>query len=495
MNSRSTKKANVNGSKKRKKWIVISTLILSVLLASGYLFGVFFYSTNVLKTVVYNDQKTGIVKYSDIDSYMKEVVEGQTVVIKTADPNENITVPMKSIEPKYSIDEATNDLKSQTNVWRWPVQLFTRSVLGLHVNMTIDGDLLKQRLTDVGLFDNSKRLAANDAQISVGDNGVEITPAKVGTQLNEEATFQKIQEALNRGELTIDVSDCTIPPLTSEKDLEQLKQEADSYIQAPIALTLGKDKLVLTPKQKSGLLSIDDKAKKVTISSDGVTKLMTELNNQFVKAQGGESATTKVEFGNGAAKIVANAANILSMNVQKEAATVKQALESKQGIDYAPAVQPNASGMYTYVNAAGNITKNGSHFIEVSIPAQKLWMYQGDKVVLAADIVTGSENATKNTPTIRGLFQILYKQQGTTLRGSTVGYTGDQDYNVKVNYWIPFESNGYGLHDAEGWKPYARYGGTYYKSEGSHGCVNMRNADVKVVYDTAPTGTPLWVHE
>lgn len=494
MNSRKDKQKQTTGKFPKKKVSIIAG-VLAGLLLSGYLFGVFFYSTNVLKTVVYDNQKTGIKQYSDIDSYMKQVIESKKVSIVTADTNEKFEIPMKALEPQYSLEEAKKDLKSQTNPWRWPIQLFTRSVLGLHVKMTINGELLKQRLTDVGLFDNSKRVATNDAKITVSDKGVVIEPEKSGTQLDEEKTFLKIQEALDKGEVTIDVSDCTIPPLTSEKDLEVLKQEAQGLIDTPISLTLGGVKQTLTLEQKSALLTIDDKEKKVAISKEATIKLLTDFNNQYIKSQGGTTATSVVEFGSGTARIVSNASNIMTMNVETEVNTIKAAMESKKALDYTPVVKANIDGSYTYKNTSGTVSKNGRHFVEVSIPEQKLWIYQGDKVVLSADIVTGMESSAKFTPTIRGVFQILYKQQGATLRGSTVGYTGDQDYNVKVNYWIPFDSQGYGFHDAEGWKPFARYGGTYYKTEGSHGCVNMRNKDVKVLFDTVATGAPVWVHE
>lgn len=498
MKSRSTKKQNEKKTTRKfftKKKVALIAFALVLIFGAGYAAGVLFYSTNVIKTVVYNDQDTGIKKYSDIESYMNKVIEGKEVKIITADESEKFTVPMKSLEPRYSIDEATTDLKQQTNAWRWPIELFTKNVLGLNVNMTIDGELLKQRLIDIGLFDNSKRVATNDAKITVDENGVHIEPEKGGTQLDEEATFQKIKQGLDNGELVINVADCTIPPVTSVKDLEKLKQEAQGYIDAPITLKLGAKKQTLTSKQKSTLLTIDDKEKKISISKDAIMKLLREFNSEYIKTQGATTAIPTVELGGGVAKIVAAADNILSMDVNVEADTIKKAIETKQGIDYAPAVKPNAEGTFMYENKGANITKKGRHFIEVSIPQQKLWIYQGDKVVLDADIVTGMESQAKFTPTIRGVFQVMYKQQDTTLRGSTVGYTGDQDYNVKVNYWIPFDSKGYGFHDAEGWKPYARYGGTYYKTEGSHGCVNMRNKDVKVLFDTVANGTPVWVHE
>lgn len=478
-----------------KKWVIISVITIVTLLAASYFAGVFFYSSRVLNTVVFNDENTGITQYSDVDSYVKKVISEKNLVIKTADSKENFSIPLKTLNPEYSINEINEHLKSQMSPWKWPVQLFFKKDVGLNVYLSIDSSLLKQRLTALGLFDNSNRVETKDATITVADTGLTIKAPEKGTQLDAEATFKKIKDELDQGKVTIDVSECTVPPITSEKDLEKLRQDAQKYVDTPISLTLGQTKQVLTSKQKASMLAIDEKAKKVTVSDELVASVLTEINDQYAKSQGGTSAESRVTFGNGEAKLVSSATSVLIMNVANEVPKVKAAFEKKQALDYAPVVKENATGVYTYKNKTGDITKVSRHFVEVSIPQQKLWVYEGGTVVLSADIVTGMESPAKNTPTVRGLFQILSKEQGTILRGSTVGYTGAQDYKVRVNYWIPFERSGYGFHDAEGWKPYDRYGGTYYKTEGSHGCVNMRNKDVKVLFETAATGTPVWVHE
>ena len=46
---------------------------------------------------------------------------------------------------------------------------------------------------------------------------------------------------------------------------------------------------------------------------------------------------------------------------------------------------------------------------------------------------------------------------------------GRPEYETKVGYWMPFY-DGCGFHDAW-WR--TAFGGTIYKTAGSHGCVNL----------------------
>ncbi|MBQ7463714.1 MAG: L,D-transpeptidase, partial [Lachnospiraceae bacterium] len=50
---------------------------------------------------------------------------------------------------------------------------------------------------------------------------------------------------------------------------------------------------------------------------------------------------------------------------------------------------------------------------------------------------------------------------------------------------------GYGLHDAS-WR--GAFGGNIYKTNGSHGCVNMPRATAEALFATVNVGTPVVVH-
>ena len=98
------------------------------------------------------------------------------------------------------------------------------------------------------------------------------------------------------------------------------------------------------------------------------------------------------------------------------------------------------------------------------------------------DIVSGKP--VKGRETYRGAWPIAYKASPYNLSSSEYGY------NVKVNYWMPFVY-GQGLHDAS-WQ--SSFGGNRYKTNGSHGCVNMPTGRIPEFYRQAEVGMPVVMH-
>ena len=78
---------------------------------------------------------------------------------------------------------------------------------------------------------------------------------------------------------------------------------------------------------------------------------------------------------------------------------------------------------------------------------------------------------------------VLNKARNVTLKGA--------DYESFVNYWIAFKGSAYGLHDAS-WR--SNFGGTIYKYNGSHGCVNMPYYKVQELYNLVDIGTPVYIN-
>lgn len=118
-------------------------------------------------------------------------------------------------------------------------------------------------------------------------------------------------------------------------------------------------------------------------------------------------------------------------------------------------------------------------YIDVSISEQRLNYYEYGKLVLSSDIVTGVNNGT---PT--GNYRVLNKARNVTLKGA--------DYTSFVNYWIAFIGHSYGIHDAS-WR--TNFGGSIYKYNGSHGCINMPYTNASKLYNMVDIGTPVHVNK
>lgn len=122
--------------------------------------------------------------------------------------------------------------------------------------------------------------------------------------------------------------------------------------------------------------------------------------------------------------------------------------------------------------------------VVVDISDQTLYFYDNGKLVFKTPVVTGKIYGQKYHGTPTGTFHILYKQRDQHLRG--LEDDGKTKYDSFVNYWMPFRSDGYGLHDAP-WR--GAFGGTIYQYSGSHGCVNMPPSYAKRLYNSINVGS------
>lgn len=131
------------------------------------------------------------------------------------------------------------------------------------------------------------------------------------------------------------------------------------------------------------------------------------------------------------------------------------------------------------VTASAYGYSTGSTYIEISIDQQHMWFYKNGERLVTTDVVTGNYGSN-DTP--KGYFDIYSKDTDTNLYGA--------DYVSHVDYWMPFYG-GYGIHDSS-WR--SEYGGSIYKGDGSHGCVNTPLSQVSRIYYNAPVGTPVIIY-
>lgn len=122
----------------------------------------------------------------------------------------------------------------------------------------------------------------------------------------------------------------------------------------------------------------------------------------------------------------------------------------------------------------------GDTYVEVSLDAQHMWYIVDGDVYLESDCVTGNYG-TADTP--EGFHEVNDKASPCVLEA--------EDYRTVVQYWMPFIGGGWGLHDAS-WR--SSFGGSIYKGDGSHGCVNLPYDVAEKLYHHIEIGTPVIVY-
>lgn len=145
-------------------------------------------------------------------------------------------------------------------------------------------------------------------------------------------------------------------------------------------------------------------------------------------------------------------------------------------------------GYSTYAHGYGKSNHGiGKNYVVVSTKNQELWVVRKGKVAVhLTDVVTGTENKSNATP--KGVWYIMYKESPSVLRG----YNDDgSKYASKVQYWMPFTLSGCGLHDAS-WR--SDWSKSAYLTGGSHGCVNIRPAEIRSVWNNVLTNDAVIVY-
>ncbi|MDO8435392.1 MAG: L,D-transpeptidase family protein [bacterium] len=120
--------------------------------------------------------------------------------------------------------------------------------------------------------------------------------------------------------------------------------------------------------------------------------------------------------------------------------------------------------------------------IEVDLSEQTLYAFE--RGFLKAAYLISSGKAPLGTP--EGRFKIDRKKPLTRMAW-VYGVDHPKNYDLPNVPWMMAFLGPYTIH------------GTYWHSNFghpmSHGCVNMRTSEVKLLYEWAPMGTPVWVHQ
>lgn len=173
----------------------------------------------------------------------------------------------------------------------------------------------------------------------------------------------------------------------------------------------------------------------------------------------------------------------IQMAQEAQAAQIKAAQDAQaQAIKAAQDAQLRAAELASHPSSFSAATMANTYpdFVYVSISDQMAYFYRYGSLVTYGPCVTG--NTSKGYNTTVGFHTLYFMDTNRTLHGSY----GE----AHVDYWMRFTKGGQGLHDAK-WR--RSFGCEIYKTNGSHGCVNLQHEVAKTIYANAYIGLPVIV--
>lgn len=374
---------------------------------------------------------------------------------------------------RRSFTKTLSTLAKQQNQWAWLGHALGLSGSSAKVDPVINTKQLHAYTKALTTKVNAKRKASKDANMSFNKSGLQVTKEVYGNQLDVDKLNQTIVSAIRDDQQTVQANQTYIKPAVTTK--------SDKFIQAKTKLQqLAKESGKVTVENHSENITKSDLYQWLGYNNGEITVDETGVKN-FVKAMGDKYDTNGKErtFNSTKRGTVKVPGGTYGWSIQQNATTQDVISRIKAGKDFTVKATTAGSGYH----ADG--TDIGNTYVEVDLQNQHEYYYKDGKLTLDSDIVSGKPSAGDSTPV--GVDFVWSKQQDATLRG--IGQTG-KDYATKVKYWMPIDYTGVGLHDAS-WQP--KFGGDWYLSHGSNGCINNPPDFMTKLYAAVDLGTPVIV--
>lgn len=438
----------------------VSLLVIGYGLTSSYYYTHFFPNTRILDYDV--SGKTVV----EADSFIKSELENSYgLSVKGRDfPDEWIS----GQDIGYQVDISTKPVLEEQESIKWILSLNKDTIYELGYNHTFNQEKLMEETESLSALQNENMKAPEDAYIDyIAGTGYQIIEENDGTQLIKDKTYKTIIDAVDqeKTEVDLDLSECyTKPGETKESvTLNEMLNKLNMVASSSITYEIGS-----VPK----ILDADTFHQWIITDDLGNISLNQEMLETYVKSLAKETDTayTKRDFMTTSGTVV-NVEGPYGYRIDREAEAEQLKDEILSG------TQTEREPIYSMVGAIREENDYGNTYVEIDLTNQMVYLYVGGDLIQSSKCVTG--NIAKGHTTPPGIYPLTYKQKDAVLRGP--------GYASPVKFWMPF-NGGIGLHDAS-WR--SSFGGNIYKTNGSHGCVNLPYDMAKTLYENVYKGMPI----
>ena len=462
--------------KHKKTAAIIIGSIFGVLLLIYVGFAIFFNNHFMFYTKI-NGIDFSLKNVSQVEAYMEQQVKDYVLTLEESDGDRE-EINGSDISLEYVPGDELKKLVKEQDNFLWITSLWNHPEIEAEVGVKYDADSLAAIINNLECMKEENQTVSVDAHPEFQNDQFVVVPEVVGTQINIEVFSEKVEEAINGFQPTLDLYEtgCYILPrfLSDSEEVIAAKDAMNSYLGANITYDFNPYTEVVDASVISQWVSVDAYMN-VTFDEGAVRAYVQSLADKYDTKGKPRNFTTAtgnvvtVEGGSYGWKIDQEAEyNALIANIQNGETVTRE---------------PN------YVSRAASHEGNdvGSTYAEVDLTAQQMYFIQDGQVVLQSGVVTGNPNRGNGTP--QGVYTLAYKALDQTLRG-TKKPDGTYEYETPVKYWMPF-NGGIGFHDAT-WQ--SSFGGSRYLTNGSHGCVNLPYDVAGQLYNLISAGTPVVCH-
>ncbi|MCW6666230.1 L,D-transpeptidase/peptidoglycan binding protein [Aerococcaceae bacterium NML190938] len=459
-----------------KKFLV--ALFVVLLVAAGYLGGIYYYSDKFVANTHFGQvDVSGLTVAQAVEKIERETNARELTV--NEDGASLATVKLGDLETHYDLEPSVTAAFNAQDPVGWAMNFVQGSRFdGVTSKMAkANAEKLATILAGQGI-DNALRIAPVDAKLAYDDaKGYHVINGEIGTQIDFTALSEQLLNQAGESQTTIDLAQSYARPTISEDSdvVTTVMANIHQVANKKVILNIAGEDVEIPSKLIESWIHFDND-NKLVLDESLVESYLTELNDKY------STFNKERKFQSTLQGEVTVPPGILGweIDIEKELPQLLADLYgNKQEIKREPAIYSTGG----VPNAKDDI---GRKYVEVDISNQMMYLYIDGEPMLSSNVVTGQPGA----PTIPGANAVIEMLTDTKLRGYNPFYK--KEYAVDVSYWIRFDHNAQGIHDAS-WQP--QFGGDTYTWSGSLGCVNTPYENVAYLYEQIEYGTPVIVFE
>lgn len=462
-------KAEHRKNGKKAAWIVACTAGILLVAAGGVYVGMSQkYKTRFFPNTQINGVDASGKTAAEVQELIAEGVNGYTLTIDERN-NQTETIAGTDIKLHAEFDGSLEKMVAAQNpfAWLWHMK---QEEYTIGTMVAYDDAALESQIRNLSCLDPEKAVEPVNAKISeyVSGQGYSIEPEQEGTAVEAEKLTQAVTEAIEnlQDHLSLEEADVYKKPTVLKDDASLAEQldKMNKYAKMSVTYQFGDSTETLNGDQIHAWL-IANADGSVSVDSSKVSEYVSEM----AKAHNTSNKAKTLKTSYGSTIQVSGGTYGWKINQAAETEALAAIIASGESTTREPE--------YSQKAASHGANDYGDTYVEINLTGQHLFFYKEGKLVVESDFVSG--NLAKGWGTPAGSYPLAYKQKNAVLKG--------ENYRTPVNYWMPF-NNGIGMHDAK-WR--SSFGGTIYKTGGSHGCINLPPSVAKTIFDNISAGTPV----
>ncbi len=457
---------------KRKVGKVLAIVFgcIAALLAIAYCGVAIYFSSHFMPNSKIGNIDVSLMAASDAERALSNKIDAYQLNITGDGFTLNLTA--KDTGLTFDASEVVSDALAKTNHWAWPIELSrTHDATDAMVSTYNDSGLEQVVTAAVAKFNETATQPTNaSVAYDSKQNKFSVSKESVGTALDPAKVVAAADAAL--ADLTTKVtltSEHLLQPtvLSTDSRLQTAASAANKMITADLKLTMGTS---TAAEVNASLISQwivlgDDLS--ATLDEDAMTAWVDQLAKNC-NTVGSQRTYTRAD-----GKVCTVSGGVYGWSIDYDSLMELVSDGVKNGTVETVEIPYSTSGD-AYNGVGGRDW--GNRYIDIDLAEQHVRFYDDSgSLVWESDCISGIPDGTHDTST--GVYWINQMQSP----GKLTGYeNGEKIYESTVQYWMPFDGNAIGLHDAD-WQP--DFGGTMYKDGyGSHGCVNLPPARAAELY-------------